>query len=60
MHIQGVARKVFTSFVSSACDVREIKEYLPDDCELVSKIETINGIKNIEEIIASQIKFFNR
>ena len=45
-------RKVFASFVSSACDVREIKEYLPHDCELVSKIETINGIKNIEEIIS--------
>ena len=45
-------RKVFASFVSSACDIREIKKYLPDDCELVAKIETKRGIQNIEEIIS--------
>ena len=44
-------RKVFASFVSSAKDVKKLKEYIPNDCELVSKIETMNGIKNIDEII---------
>jgi len=44
-------KKVFASFVSSAKDAKEIRAYLPNDCELVSKIETLEGIHNINEII---------
>ena len=46
-------RKFFASFVSSGKDVHEIRKHLPKDCELVSKIETIKGIQNIDEIIIS-------
>ncbi len=44
-------KKVFASFISSANDAKEIRAYLPNDCELVSKIETLRGINNINEII---------
>lgn len=45
---------VSASFVNSADDVRDIKKLMKDNsynCKIIAKIESLQGIKNIEEIL---------
>lgn len=45
---------VSASFVNSADDIRELKKLMHDhnySCKIIAKIESISGIKNIQEIL---------
>ena len=42
---------VFASFVSNSEQARYVKEFIGKNCKLISKIETANGVSNIDEII---------
>ena len=44
---------VFASFIRRASHVEEIKELLGPNVHVVSKIESIEGLRNIDEIIAA-------
>lgn len=46
---------VSASFVNSAEDIKALKKLMKDNhynCKIIAKIETLQGIKNIEEILA--------
>tara|TARA_B100001989_G_scaffold3713_1_gene2502 strand:+ start:50956 stop:52008 length:1053 start_codon:yes stop_codon:yes gene_type:complete len=42
---------VFASFVSNANQAEYVKNFIGRNCKLISKIETANGVSNIDEII---------
>ena len=44
-------KEVYASFVSSASQVKFIKEIIGNDVSLISKVETALGVSNINEII---------
>lgn len=43
-------KEVFLSFANRLSDIHECKELIPSGTRLISKIESINGIKNLREI----------
>jgi len=42
---------VFASFVSNAKEASIVKDFVGSNCKLISKVETANGVSNIDEII---------